>query len=153
MKRYCLTTLCSICVLFSYSQSSVQIRRVDSLINLINERKDLLSKTQMDTLYRGYIHGYKGPIVEKYQLFYVRQSGELLKVINFTAQNIYYYLSNQLIKVESRGRKRRMFFEYYFEGDSCFYFRNKDRNKNIPAFFIGHSKVYLASVKRLTPEN
>lgn len=151
MKKHFLVILCSFSALLAYSQNQAKIQRIDSLKKRIDARNDLESVVRIDTIYLGFMEGHrKDGVFEKNKFIYSKKTGELVKVINFSAQNIYYYFSNELIKVESLRKKRKEFYQYYYNGDSCFYFQDKKGTKSKSDYYLAHSKSYSKEVKQFT---
>lgn len=151
------TTLFALSFCSVYSQDTLRLRQIDSIISQINI-SDL--PVQRDTLIQD--HPEMGIKITTY-LTTIVNGGELLKYVNFvnstmtengvtrqmTASNSFYYDHNKLIKIEEyiiEGDKKGEVSWYYSEDKPLYYTLKSDKAEDRANLLLTISKAMLKQI-------
>ena len=153
MKTLVLVAFC-VCSMNSFSQDSVKIKQIDSLVMLINKSK---FNTQCDSIIQD--HQDLGLYMKTY-LTMVTNERELKKYVNnvhatrnedgitkqMTSTNIFYYDKNKLIKVEEfiiEDGKENSADWYYSEEKPLYYTFKSDKSEDRANLLLNMAKVLV----------
>lgn len=131
MRKLLLSVLTIILSLFAFSQDSLKLKRIDSLVNL-TKHSDL--PIQQDSIindlkeYGMYSKTYISVLVDKKELKKYINKVHMKSTVNgkteeTDGENAFYFHNNKLVKVEEFMEKegKRFSMDWYFENDKLLY--------------------------------